>query len=85
MTSGSHKRVLILASGSFTVAGGAQASLALRLSSQARGLLRRTGTLRSRVTMLAHDPTGAHHTTIVLATLHNRQRAPDGRSSDFSR
>ena len=61
--------VLTLASGSFTVPGGAVRTVTLHLSAKARALLARVHTLRSRATLLAHDLQGASHTTQALVTL----------------
>jgi hypothetical protein len=61
--------VLTLAAGSFSVPGGEVRTVALHLSEQARTLLARSHTLRARVTLLAHDSTGAGHTTQTLVTL----------------
>jgi hypothetical protein len=62
--------VLTLASGSFTVAGGATQPVTLRLSGQARALLARLQVLRVIATIVAHDATGATHTTQATVTLH---------------
>jgi hypothetical protein len=62
--------VLTLASGSFTVAGGATQPVTLRLSGQARALLARLHVLRVIATIVAHDATGATHTTQATVTLH---------------
>ena len=64
--------ILTLASGSFKVAGGHTATVKLHLSAKARTLLARTHVLRVRATIVAHDPTGARHTTQTTVTL----RAP---------
>jgi phosphodiesterase/alkaline phosphatase D-like protein len=45
------KRVLVLAAGSFTVSGGSVATVALRLSSAARALLKRSHVLHARGTL----------------------------------
>jgi PKD repeat protein len=63
------KAVLTLASGSFTVAGGATKSLTLHLSSAAKKLLARSHVLRAKATIVAHDSTGASRTTAVTVTL----------------
>jgi Trypsin len=68
----SKKAILTLASGSFTVAGGFVKTITLHLSAKARALLSRSQTLRVRATIVAHDPSGAAHTTKTVATL----RAP---------
>jgi PKD repeat protein len=64
--------VLTLASGSFSVPGGMVRAVTLHLSDAARALLARSRALRARVTLLAHDPSRASHTTQTLVTL----RAP---------
>ncbi|HEX3911285.1 MAG TPA: PKD domain-containing protein [Solirubrobacteraceae bacterium] len=61
--------VLTLASGSFTVAGGASKSLTLHLSSAAKKMLARMHLLRAKATLVAHDSTGATHTTLATVTL----------------
>jgi hypothetical protein len=66
---GPRGHVLVLSSGPFTVAGGAQKALVLHVSKSARALLHRLGTLRVDATISAHDPAGAHHTAILLVTL----------------
>jgi PKD repeat protein len=62
--------VLTLASGSFSVPGGTNATITLHLSSKARVLLARVHTLRVRATLLAHDLQGAHHTSQITVVLH---------------
>jgi PKD repeat protein len=65
-----HKKApLTLASGSFTVAGGHVKALTLHLSSKAKQLLKRSHTLRARVTIVAHNPAGTHHTAQAIVTL----------------
>jgi hypothetical protein len=66
------KAILTLASGSFTVAGGTVKAVSLHLSGQARKLLARMHVLKARAMIVAHDPTGATHTTLAIVTL----RAP---------
>ena len=61
--------VLNIARASFTVPGGHVKTITLRLSSRARALLARLRLLRLRVTIVAHDPLGATHTTQASATL----------------
>ena len=68
----SRKSVLVLASGSFTVAGGRVKIITLHLSAKGRTLLSRSRLLRVRATIVAHDPAGATHTTQTVTTL----RAP---------
>jgi PKD repeat protein len=64
--------ILTLAAGTFTVAGGKVHAVTLHLSSRARSLLKRAHTMRIRVTLLAHDPLGADHTTRAIVTLRAR-------------
>ena len=66
---GKKKAILTLASGSFSVVGGATKSLTLHLSSAARKLLAQLHVLRARATLVAHDSTGASHTTVATVTL----------------
>jgi hypothetical protein len=61
--------ILTLASGSFTLSGGQVKVLTLHLSSKARALLSSTKVLRVRVTIVAHDATGATHTNQETVTL----------------
>ena len=61
--------ILTLATGAFTVAGGQVKTIVLHLSSKARGLLARSHTLHVRVTIAAHNATGATHTGSVVGTL----------------
>jgi PKD repeat protein len=62
-------RVLSVATGTFKVAGGKVATIKLHLSRKARSLLARKHTLRVRVTIASHDPSGSSHTSRALATL----------------
>jgi hypothetical protein len=62
--------VLTLARGVFTVAGGATQPVTLRLSGQALTLLAQLHVLRVIATIVAHDATGATHTTRATVTLH---------------
>lgn len=66
---GKKKAIMTLATGSFSVAGGATKSLTLRLSAAARKLLAHLHALRARATIAAHDSTGASHTTVATVTL----------------
>jgi len=63
------KAVLSLAAGSFTIPGGQVKTLKLHLSSKALALLVRSHSLRVRVTILAHDPAGATHTSQAVVLL----------------
>ncbi len=65
-----HGGVLTLAGGHFKVAGGHVGTVRLRLTARARSLLASRGSLRVRVTIVAHDPSGAGHTSHATATLH---------------
>ena len=60
---------LILAVGSFTVAGGHVTTVKLHLSAQARSLLARSHVLHALATIVAHDPSGASHTTKMTVTI----------------
>jgi hypothetical protein len=60
---------LILASGSFTVAGGRVATVRLRLSVKARALLVRNHVLRARATVVARDPAGVTHVAHTIVTI----------------
>ena len=66
------KRILTLAVGSFTVAGGQVTTVKLHLSAKARKLLARAHVLRARATIVARDPPGTTHTRQTIVTL----RAP---------
>jgi hypothetical protein len=63
------KAILTLASASFSVTAGKLKAVSLRLSAKARRLLAKTHTVRARVTIVAHDPQGATHTTSAILTL----------------
>lgn len=65
----SKASILTLATGSFTVAGGQTKTLTLHLSAKARALLAHSHSVVARVTVVAHDPAGATHTTTVNVTL----------------
>lgn len=71
-TTGRHPKrlMVILAVGSFTVVGGQVRTVKLHLSVTARTLLTRARLLRTRATIIAHDTTGATHTTQTVVTLH---------------
>jgi hypothetical protein len=72
----SKAAILTLAGGSFSVVGGQVKAFTLHLSSAARTLLSHShGLLRARVTVLAHDPTGATHTTETVVTLRAAPKA----------
>ncbi len=61
--------ILTLATGRFTVVGGDQKTLTLRLTAKARALLARSHQLRVRATIAAHDAAGAKHTTSLIVLL----------------
>jgi hypothetical protein len=72
VSASSHKKkktILTLASGSFSVVGGQVKVVGLHLSSAARTLLAHLHVLRARATLVAHDASGASHTTTVTVTL----------------
>lgn len=74
---GDAKRILTLASGRFSVAGGQVARIRLRLSATARGLVVRSRSLRARATLVveARDPPPNSQTIVTLrapATAHGR-------------
>jgi hypothetical protein len=64
------KPVLTLATGSFTVAGGKTATVQLRLSSKGKALLRHSHSIHAQATIVAHDSSGATHTTKSTITIH---------------
>ena len=59
----------MLASGSFTLAGGQVKMVTLYLSTRGRALLARTHLLRAQATIVAHDPAGAKHRAQSIVTL----------------
>ena len=61
--------VLTVARGTFTVAGGQEAAIRLRLAAPARTLLMRAHLLKARATLAAHDPAGATHTSQTVLTI----------------
>jgi PKD repeat protein len=61
--------ILTLATGSFTVSGGKVQTVTLHLSAKARALLAGGHVLRAQATIVAHDPSGASHTTQTTVTL----------------
>ena len=61
--------IVTLASGSFTLNGGKDTTLKLRLTSTARALLARKHLLRGRATILTHAATAASHTTQTAVTI----------------
>jgi PKD repeat protein len=63
------KRVLTLASGSFSVPAGGAKAVALHLSAKARALLARSHVLRVRATIVGRDASGGSHTSSFVVTL----------------
>lgn len=57
------KAILMLASGSFSVAGGQVKTVTLHLSAKARSLLAHTHSLHALSTLVAHDASGTSRTT----------------------
>ena len=71
-----HKAaILTLAAGSFNVAGGHVTTVKLHLSAKARMFLARTRVLRARATIVAHDPSGATHTTQTTVAIRSAKAA----------
>jgi PQQ-like domain len=64
-----RKRILTLATGSFTVAGGRSTTVKLHLTEKARTWLARLHVLRVQATTVAHDPAGAVHTRQTIVTI----------------
>jgi hypothetical protein len=65
----SKPAILALASGSFTIRGGAVKAITLHLSSAARTLLSRLHLLKARATLLAHDAAGVTHSSRATVDL----------------
>jgi hypothetical protein len=63
------KRIVTLAVGTFTVAGGKVTTVKMHLSHKARTLLAQKHVLRARATIVAHDPASATRTTRTIVTL----------------
>jgi len=61
--------ILTLATGSFSVAGGKAETVTLHLTPKARKLLVGSHVLHARATIVAHDASGATHTTQTTVTL----------------
>ncbi len=68
------KAVLVLATGSFSVAGGSVKSVTLHVSAKAKKLLAKAHVLRVRATIVAHDPAGSSHTSQATVTLRAAKR-----------
>jgi hypothetical protein len=64
------KAILTLASGSFSVGGGATKSVTLHLSKAALQLLGRSHQLSAKATVESHDPANEKATTTAVVTLH---------------
>jgi PKD repeat protein len=67
--------ILTLASGNFTVVGGRQKTLALRLTKTGRLLLVYARQLRASATIVAHNPEGLTHTAKLTVVLRAARRA----------
>ncbi len=67
---GSRASVLKLAGAGFNLPGGQVGTTRLRLTARARTLLARKGSVRVRVSIVAHDASGASAVTHATATLH---------------
>ncbi len=67
--------ILTLATAAVTVDDGQTKSVTLHLSAKARALLARAHSLRARATIVARDPQGGVHTTVVVVTLRLAKRA----------
>ena len=67
---------LIIAEGSFTVAGGQVSTIRLRLSRKVRALLARTHVLRAQATIASHDPAGATYTEHTKITIRAPRKIP---------
>jgi PKD repeat protein len=75
VSAGKRKRILKLASASFSLAGGQSKVVSLRLSGAARSLLKRMHVMKAKALITARDSGGAPHTTTASVTL----RAPKRR------
>lgn len=69
-----------LASGSFSVTGGHVVAVTLHLSAQGRSMLKRLHVLRVQAVVVAHDPSGASHTTQTTVTLRVATKSSHGHS-----
>jgi Abnormal spindle-like microcephaly-assoc'd, ASPM-SPD-2-Hydin/PQQ-like domain len=65
----SRVAITTLAAGSFALAGGRVRTVRLHLSAKARALLLRLHAIQARVTIVAHDPSGASRTVLSYVTL----------------
>ncbi|HTZ88012.1 MAG TPA: hypothetical protein VMB05_15195 [Solirubrobacteraceae bacterium] len=74
-------RVLTLAAGSFSLAGGQARTLALRLTPRARALLARDRLLKASAVVSAHDPAGLAHTTSAAVTIRAAAARPSRRGA----
>ncbi len=64
-----HKAVLTLASGSFSVTEKQTKAITLHLSAKAKKLLAKSHTIRAKATLIARNPQGATHTTVLTLVL----------------
>jgi hypothetical protein len=74
VSAGAKKRILVLGAASFSIAGGHNKAVTVRLSAKARQLLGRSHTLRVRATILARDAGGTLHNTQGIVTLRPAKR-----------
>ena len=61
--------VLVLGSGSFSLAGGGRTTVAIRLSVRGQALLAHLHTLHAQAAIVAHDPRGAGHRALRNVTI----------------
>ncbi len=69
--------MLIIASGTFKVAGGVTTTIKLHLSAKARGILARSRKLLARATIATREASGAVHATQTTVTI-RAARVPHG-------
>jgi hypothetical protein len=74
VSASAKKRILVLGSASFSIAGGHNKAVTVRLSAKARKLLARSHALRARATILARDAAGTLHSTQGIVTLRPAKR-----------
>ena len=65
---------MTLSSGSFSVAGGQSKPVTLHLSKKARKLLAKLHTVRARATIVARNPEGVTHTSVVSVVLKAKKK-----------
>ena len=81
-TKGAHSKSpkkpvsVLIAEGSFTIAGGRMGAVKLRLSSRARALLASAHVLRAQATIASHDPAGATSTVLDNITIRPARESP---------